>query len=78
MNAKDAYDAIKKEQHFQEQQKEVDDKVAELLATSIRNKAFYDRLQKEHPNLFWNNKVQEQKKADRKAQGLTFHLKGGN
>lgn len=73
--AKEAYESDKK---FQAHQKAMDDqqnKIAAYLATPTRNKAFYDKLQKEDPRAYWSTEIQKAKQNDRKIQGLHFHLK---
>ncbi|SFH61226.1 hypothetical protein SAMN05216299_1353 [Nitrosospira sp. Nsp14] len=62
---------------FEEAQAIREGKVNGVLSTppNLRNKFFYDELQKNDPNTYWDNKVQRQRLNDKKSLGLGFHLR---
>ena len=66
-----------KYKQFEQQQAIRSGKVDDVLATPshLRNKFFYDELQRNDPNTYWDTKVQRSKLNDRKSMGLGFHLR---
>lgn len=58
-----------------EQLAATDSRIAAIKTMPNRNKAFYERLQREDGRVYWSTEVQKQMKNDRSAQGLNWHSK---
>ena len=76
MAARDAWQDNVRIKAFEQQQLQFDKKVLDVIASPVvRNKEFYDDLQKNHPSIYYDKRIQNQRKADRQAMGLGFHLR---
>lgn len=77
MAARDAYQEDQKMRIFEEQQARFDERVNRLLSTPLaqRNKFFYEDLQRNDPNVYFDSRVQRQRQRDRETLKLAYHLK---
>lgn len=58
-----------------EAQAAMDARIQQVKTMPNRNKAFYEKLQREDGRVYWSTEVQKQMKNDRSAQGLNWHSK---
>lgn len=78
MKVKEAKAAWQDEQKYKahlEAQAAMDARIAAIKTMPNRNKAFYERLQREDGRVYWSTEVQRQIKADKAAMGLYWHSK---
>lgn len=78
MKVKEAKAAWQDEQKYKahlEAQAAMDARIAAIKTMPNRNKAFYERLQREDGRVYWSTEVQRQIKADKAAMGLGWHSK---
>ncbi|HVW64128.1 MAG TPA: hypothetical protein VHB01_03865 [Nitrosospira sp.] len=77
MSAHDAYKAEQKYKVIEQQKAQFEQKVNDVfnLSQHVRNKAFYEELQQNSPSVYFDTRIQKQKKRDREVMGLTFHLR---
>jgi hypothetical protein len=77
MSAHDAYKAEQKFKVFEQQQAQFEKKVSDIFSIPqhSRNKAFYEELQQNAPSIYFDTRIQKQKKRDREVMGLAFHLR---
>lgn len=77
INARNAYKLEQKARNWEEQKKSFEQKVDGILATPshLRNKEFYDILQKNDRSIYFHTRIQKQRIKDRENLGLSYHLK---
>lgn len=78
MKIKEAQAAYQEEQKWKahlEAEAAMSNRIAAIKTMPNRNKAFYERLQREDGRVYWSTEVQKQMKNDRSAQGLNWHSK---
>lgn len=78
MKIKEAKAAWQDEQKYKahlEQQAAMDARIAAIKTMPNRNKAFYERLQREDGRVFWSVAVQQQLRSDKAAMGLHWYSK---
>lgn len=78
MKIKEAKAAWQDEQKYKahlEAKAAMDARIQQVKAMPNRNKAFYEKLQREDGRVYWSTEVQKQMKNDRSAQGLYWHSK---
>lgn len=78
MKIKEAKAAWQEEQKYKanlEVQAATDQRIAAIKNMPNRNKAFYERLQREDGRVYWSVEVQRQMKMDKAALGLNFFSK---
>lgn len=74
-SARETYQAEQKFIAFQAAQAAEQARIEQVIATPLRNKQFYEELQRTDPRAYWSVPVQRQIKQDKATMGLSYHLK---
>jgi hypothetical protein len=76
MAAHDTYKADQKYKAMQQQQAQFEKRVNDVftIPQHDRNKFFWEELQKSSPSIYFDERIQKQRKRDKEVLGLGFHL----